>query len=639
MAHDYFCTHCGRQLKQEIVLFDMQYVLTGKEKFETLSFRLTKSELDALSAKAKLIDLNYRSYELSFGEFLGYVCNERNLRDPAIANLTMEMIQDFLDKMKEEEYGQQEEAPAQSAEQDIFALFDAPAAAESALTAEPETDNKAELERWPEPIRALMVRDASNTDYGATKKLMRRDFDTLKKLFATGSYRIEFFLTELDDDLGGKVLSGYMARVGVGEKRKIVTIQDGRVCCHCGNTVFRYAGTAKHRTVALIGTQSSGKTSTILALAHYAQNALRNVFSSDPIWGKTKPIPSVLNIELLSPDQRLRDDLARYERGIAPPKTSASRRGDAYSATFRIQNSTDPSKYYIITLTDLPGELCSIENATIDRNNIMNEFQVALACEMFLLCFDAAATTGANAMKITHAVCNWANEFQDLRTWFWKNAVDGRQQAAGIEGCYAPVMILYTKCAELEEPEKNGRSGRRVSNPDPIYESYVFNKERVEIKENEIYEHAGKEFRNFDRLANTYMSRLRCSPYGYEAPGEEKVHDGAPYHTPTPIHVDDLMRWILAVNGCIDTGAVYYPDHSDHNTRFTQRDNLLTQPQYRKQKPGTNLRGTDADLHEALARCYLFENPGAIDTNLVQNYDNKWGLMQARTMARIRENS
>ena len=48
MSHKYFCTHCGRELTQDTVLFDMQYLLTGnaKERFDILSFRLTKAELD-----------------------------------------------------------------------------------------------------------------------------------------------------------------------------------------------------------------------------------------------------------------------------------------------------------------------------------------------------------------------------------------------------------------------------------------------------------------------------------------------------------------------------------------------------------------------------------------------------------------
>lgn len=634
MAHEYFCTHCGRRLNQDTVLFDMQYVLTGTEKFDILTFRLNKAELDAVSAKAQVLDMNYRGYPLSFEEFLGYVSNERNLKKAEISGLTMDMIQEFLDQMEEDEYGSQEQADdsGQSGEADIFDIFNPPAE-EIAPAVEKEVDKRAELDRWPEPIRAMMVMDERNTDYDATKKLMRSDFNKLKRLFANGSYRIEFFLNEMNDDRGGKVLTSYMAKVGDGEKRKVVTCEDARVCCHCSGTVFRYAGTAKHRTVALIGTQSSGKTSTILSLAHYAQNAATNVFADDPIWGKgrAKPLHSVLNIELISADQRLKDDLAKYQNGIAPDKTSASRRGDAYSATFRIQNSTDPSKYYIITLTDLPGELCKPEG--LDRNNIMNEFQVALACEMFLLCFDAAATTGANANQLTHQVCNWANEFQELRSWFWENEKADRQDAAASAGCFAPVMILYTKCRELEDKNRRPNTGGYVPNPDPIVESYLFNRERVEIEKNPIYRHAGRQFQNFDRLANTYIARLRVSPYGYEAPGQEKVEAGEHYHHPEPVHVDDLMRWILAVNGCIDTGAVYYPDSGDHNTRFTQQNNPLMRPQYRKQSPGTDQAGKNMDitrgLNEALNRCYLFENPGVVDAAMVHAYDN---LTERRTI-------
>ena len=50
MTYNYYCTYCGRELKQSTVLFDMQPVLIGSEesRFRILSFRMTKAELEAL---------------------------------------------------------------------------------------------------------------------------------------------------------------------------------------------------------------------------------------------------------------------------------------------------------------------------------------------------------------------------------------------------------------------------------------------------------------------------------------------------------------------------------------------------------------------------------------------------------------
>lgn len=635
MAHKYFCTHCGRELNQDNVLFDLQHVLTGdsRERFDILSFRLTKEELDRLITTGKRGDLNYVHYELSFAEFLQFVSNGNNLNDPAIQSLTMEQITSFLEELKKKEYGE-EQFDEDEEDDELDSLF-------GGLGDDEEEDDlssdiAAEADNWPEAIKVLRAKDTTNKRLEETQNMLRRDLTILKNIFgASGSYRMEFLPLEEDDDHHMKVLYGY--RSNAGTARRNTTVKSARMCRYCGRPVFDHAGTAEHRTVAFIGDQSSGKTSTILAMAHYAYSAMRGAVSTDPIWGKSKALGAVQDVELISPDDRLRHDLEKYEEGIAPPKTSASRREDAYSATFRVKNRAQADKYYILTLTDLPGELCDPNSGEIDIDNIMNNFPVALACEMFILCFDATTAVGSKVTRMVDNVCKWANQFQGARAEYWRNAVTDSSKNAGEEGCYAPVMILYTKCPELENAGPADPNKRRRRSADRIAESYIFNSERMEINENEIYNLAGSRFKEYDNLKNVFLARLRCSPFGYAAPGELEVQKGAEHHSPTPIHIDGLMKWVLSVTGCIDTEAVFRPDLTDASTRFTVPGNFIVRPQYRIQKPAGE--GRNGDLNEALARCYLFENPGAVDRSLLEVYDNSARLAQARFKAALAKNN
>lgn len=626
MSHKYFCTHCGRELTQDTVLFDMQYLLTGnaKERFDILSFRLTKAELEGLVASGTRGDMNYTHYELSLTALLEYMGNDNNLKAPVIRNLTMDDIKDYVQKVAEQELATNK-ADEPEEDNELAALL-----SDLGVTnapAEEETQEEEQEEEWPEAIAALLAKDTANVSRSVTKGKLRHDLDILRQLFGDAdSYRLEIFLLSEEDDSTPKqkVLYGYRANTGVGAVRRKTTVENARVCCHCGRKVFEHAGTAEHRTVAFIGDQKAGKTSTILALTNYVLNGLLSDRVDHPIWNSAKTVKSVAFRELLNKDdERLINDLNLYEQGLPPGKTHASRREDAYSATFRFQNKVQPDKYYILTLIDLPGELCDPKTGRIDVDNLTNNFPVALACEMFILCFDATTAIGTQAGGMVDNVCKWASQFQDIRQEYWKNAVAAGIKESFNNECFAPVMILYTKCPELENP------GDKIKMPamaDLIKASYIFRQERHEIDRTQVYKAVGSQFEKYDNLKNVYVSRLRCSPYGFAAGLVEP-------QLPRPVHVDDLMRWILSVTGCIDPEAKYYPDLVDRHTVLEKSNNFIVRPQYRAQVPAG--AGSEGDLREALNRCFLFENPGVVDTALVSSYDNWAELLKIRGAIRI----
>jgi len=598
MAYDFYCSYCGKQLSQNSVLFDMQYLLTqSKERtFNILKFRMTQSELKALIASGQPADNGYRRCSLSFSSVMAYISNRNNLNNSLIAQLTMEEISGYLD---------QGFASTTAAAQD-----DDPFGADMDDEMEEEEDLEVQAPYvTPPTIQAIEEKDETNTSREYTKTILRTDFEVLKSLFDQ-SETIAFEIKDDNDvDNEGKdVLTGYSLHLISG----YMDI-GARVCPKCGTKVFSHAGTAKHQAVAFIGYQSSGKTSTILALTHYVDNYMINGLSSD-IWDGNKVIRSVATVEVLDKSQRLVADLKGYGEGIAPPKTEASKRLDAYSATFRIRNK-EQNRDYLLTLTDLPGELCN-EDGTIQSENVRNNFPVALSCDAFIACFDTQSINrSGDGMSVNDKVmnvCRWADAFQKMRA------------SDNLVSTYVPTMLLFTKCKELEAGLEPALPKKILQ---PLPQMYSLKDEKRRIDGNNLYSFVCNQFNQFGQLKKAYHAMMRCSPFGYMAPSAKDVQEGkAQAHLPTPKNIDILMNWLLSVTGCIPTEASFAISPAD--VPYVLDKFCISRPQLRSQNPGN---GRDiGDVEEAMARCALFENPGYFDGKLVAGYNNHWVLKAVR---------
>ena len=100
MGYDYYCSHCGKQLNQRIVLFDMQYLLTrSKERqFNILKYRMTLEQLKALISAGVPSENGYRRCKLTLANIMAYISNPYNLNDPAICQVTLEEITRYLEE-------------------------------------------------------------------------------------------------------------------------------------------------------------------------------------------------------------------------------------------------------------------------------------------------------------------------------------------------------------------------------------------------------------------------------------------------------------------------------------------------------------------------------------------------------------
>lgn len=457
-----------------------------------------------------------------------------------------------------------------------------------------ESDDPApELPELSGGIRELVKKDARNISEEESVRSLYRDLhQVVRCLGGENGARLRLGLNPVteEDDQGDAILVGVQAKAENGRMRQLYN----RVCPRCGKRVFAHAGTSEHRTVVFVGAERSGKTSTILALTDYALNGMQFTPFEDSVWSGAEQIGAVRQVELLTPDRGLREDLARYRTGIGLAKAAATRRSDAYCATLRI-TAGEERRRRIVTLMDFPGELMSPEGK-INQNAVLNDFPVALNCDAMVICMDSRMTgQSADSLEQMRGVFAAADELQKLRI------------GQGAKG-YVPTMLLYNKCDALE----SGLEKPRDYPMEPHSQQelmYMLLLEQEAMRDSKRCRMAEELFAQTGDLGKAFRASMRCCPYGYDAPGVYAVQEGQPHHSPRPIHVDKLMKWLLTVAGCIPAEILWAP--SVEKTPGLERF-CLERPQYRQENPIIR----DGVSLEAYLRCILFCNPGVHDLHL-----------------------
>ena len=604
MGYDYYCSHCGKQLNQNTVLFDMQYLLTRDDtrQFNILKYRMTLAELQKLLASGTPGEHGYKTCRLTMADIMAVVGNQNNLNDGNIAGLTLAEINDYINANLGTAAGPQK-GPADDYD-DYADEFEEEEEDLSAEAAAPYVK--------PPSITMLENKSKALVDEIFIKDLLSKDLSVLQSIFAeNAAYEFQIREENDTDNEGKDVLDGYDLK-SVGGTLPI----KARVCSKCGTPVFEHAGTAKHQAVAFIGSPKAGKTSTILALTHYATFYMDNGFGGGKVWEGCQTIDSVASVQQLDKTARKNLDLDNYGQGIAPAKTAAEKREDAYSVTFRLSNKAEGKKRYLLTLIDLPGELC-VEDGKVQKKKVQDLFPVALTCDAFVLCFDTQSLSGKNGTQapsqLVADVCNWADQFQYMRA-----------QHNGLD-TYVPTMVLFTKCEELEDPNAPVPPMKPMM---PLDRMYLLKTEKQQIAGNKMYQFVSERFSNYGQLDKAYHAMMRCSPFGYNAPSLDIVQEAqkkgttADVHTPAPKNIDYLMRWLLSVTGCIPTEASFSRGPNDIPYRL--QNFCITRPQLRSENPGVTADKTHVfvgDVEESMARCALFENPGYFDKEYVAKHD------------------
>lgn len=625
MGFKYYCTNCAAEVDASTELFDMQKLLLGNTlgaKLQILKFRLTGAEVVSLYNSGTDEGGEFRRCAIPFSALMGYIGNRNNLNVPEAATLTRDQLNKFLGPKNVE------------VEQPAFGFGNAFGGGSLFDDDKPKVnveEKPAQKDNMPEAIQKMIEKDATTDSQDFAEGRLREDLQILNNCLdkdgnCTFSLKLEY---EQAVD-GTQILNGMVITDSSGFQSPL----KNRVCPKCGAPVFKEAGTAEHKSVVFIGSQSSGKTSTILAMTHYA--GFHMVFDEgNPVWNGAACLTGLVDsCDLLTDLDRLNNDLNRYHQGYAPPKTEASKRTDAYSATFFV-SSMKGSRKRILTLTDLPGELC-LDNGTLDTAKILNNFPVAMACDTFVVCFDTttvnsaaranAATEAAlasgkkilSAHQVIKNTCDWADEFQKLLV------------SNGNKRTYVPAMLLFTKCPEVESGEEE-RTAPAAWNA--VRNCYLFRREEGAITGNNFYKHTMEQFQQTKDLSKSFHAVLRSSPYGYPAPAYDMANKDpelkATVHAPTPKNVDSLMRWVLMVSGCIPVTGDYRPRMGSNENAYALRY-FIDRPQFRMENPKcTSLVDTFTNMNaEAMARCILFANPGSYDMDLVRHYRTPLNLLE-----------
>lgn len=567
MAYKFTCTSCGRNLTQEQTLYEILTFLTKDYDFQVLRLYLTEKELLACMdpnniQKGPNAVPGRRKFTLPYDKWINYFANAENLDNANVAKLKISDLEEFLSyeppqarevqrrEIDELDYDKSElEKARQEAEQEYQAALKA----EEERLEKERADWESSLERFLPFVKGKK----------SLFEELRTDLKMLKTLCGE-SFEIQLVLNLKREDVSDK---GESIVVGAqsfdNDGKSIRALNNHRRCPRCGKPLFVGAGTAPQRTVVFIGSQRTGKTSAILAGAHYLLKSSDGSVGRQ-IWKDAEPQPCT-SVKDATAETRFEQELKDFGAGFAPAKTavdaiqSASGRGQpAYSVTLKITDEKGRDTF--LSMMDVPGEITDDNKDEIDINRIEDGFQVLYSSDAYVLCFehqdarykrrkaealkereqlqadpnnknhirsDAEIEEYARAELTGGRVCGWLQQIQKGREDRYNSRV--------------PVLLLFTKCENLEKAtEEELRSSGKDGH-------YIFATEQV-VLDNEPFctEVLGHISHSRD-LNECYRAALRCSPYGAAVPGKQ---DGVVGIQPNPKNVDLMMKWILCVTGC-----------------------------------------------------------------------------------------
>lgn len=658
MAYKYHCTFCGKELDQTNVLFDMQdLLLESKDKrFAHLKFRLKQDELEKMMSGQPDAD-GYIAFQLTFEHTMKIIANSNNLNNPEIARLSLDELRAYIDF----ENKKLEEGPKKKKKTGASSMFTRIDVNGDKPEETPEEENPEFVE--PEAIKAIKASVVAAMNDTLMELNVLNELQMLSSAFMQdGERHLRLSPLREKDDNQREVLIGCAMIHPISQ---IKDLSKKRICPDCGTDIGEYAFRAEHNSVVFVGSAAAGKTSTILALTHYAQDHLGTGISS--IWNGFSRSEHIAEIKPVNPSEELKRDMDNYLVGLAPYRTPKDAREKAYSSTFWIRSKE--GKHSLLTLIDLPGELFDPAKTEENRRDLMNRYSVSMSCHAYIVCFDTKNAAAVSESERTGIVNDELPDDADKKKKSMGDIIrESSEQALMIQELrmqekrtetFAPMMILYTKCRELEEEDPNAKQPQQK--PHGVEALYRFFREKKAINDNGIYASVSETFRKSEKLSRAYFSMLRCSPFGYAAPSlrdqeqyeadkktptltekerkalKEKVEGR---RKPTPHHINDLMLWILDITGCTSMDADYAPVFNSDEGKKEMRDYYVSRIQYPTQKPGkltaenrkdqkqsilgSKTRFVADEVNEAMARCVLFENPSETDRRVVEDIGEGW---------------
>lgn len=314
-------------------------------------------------------------------------------------------------------------------------------------------------------------------------------------------------------------------------------------CPRCGGPVLSGCGEHEHVLVGLLGAQSAGKTSTIIAML----DDIKNHFSE---LGVRYPVPIPLYDKRFMVTRRNFD---LYRQGWAVNKTDIDNAYSKFNASILVEAAESASVGKLLTFVDIAGEVLYDKDKGGLNVDAMKSYPLIDKCDLYVVCSCARAD---DLDVPPDAITNIAREIYILR----------KHQS--------PMCIMLTKAdqydarqngigdtADSAEGRDRGVIDRIVPAGNYAYAIHLNGFKNASKsgnnEERAVVEWCGKTYREFQTYS--FVTMLYSAAYGYSA----KLYDGDinsipdSHERPRPVGIDDLWRWVLTLTGLVRTAGGY----------------------------------------------------------------------------------
>ena len=568
MVYNYYCVDCGKEFRASEISFDLADLLGIHVKNKSGSAEADKRMTRNLNqdeeyeehkfVKGKITQLNVQKlWELAKKQNLNLVHGRR-----VFLRVT---LMDFLKIMGENmgrESGRGELLGDTMIHYTRSQLFQA--LEEVFYTSENREVEQNIIRDWQ---NALLARFRLSVD--AEKYINKLGEDDSKKDFIskmrdnTANYEAGFWL-EPEFFENGTHQSIYTIRYSQNEGTPFMediheplTIRG--YCPNCGQPVIAGAGKYPHELVGMLGAQSAGKTSLILALI----SQLNESFTEYGIGYPGAPLcDSRYNI--MQRNHKL------YDNGWAVVKTNADSNEGTFNISFRLSNQEN-TVTKLITLVDIAGEQCFDLKYNVVNQSAFKTYPLIGQCSMYMLCSCIDQTGYGNADGETtiippRALIQIAQQIYERRT-----------------DKIPPLCLVMTKTDLAVNPKgmTNGENPFESINTSEKYE-FASQLEDLKLTYNTTNDPNIRQPLNWCKLTydgmqqKTYVSMLSCSALGRSGKRYQgNIQDIRPYTVngySVPFkrtRMSDLWKWILQVAGLSpvdDTGKTlpHIPSYKEY---------------------------------------------------------------------------
>lgn len=550
MVHNYYCVDCGNKLRAEQISFDLADLLgikienidssTGKRKRSTVEILQSNEYEEHKFVKSKTTQISVKKLR-ELAEKRGIQLSHRKKTFMRVT------LMEFL-RIMGENVGRDTDRGEILGE--VMAQYHKSELAEALEEVYGTNENTEVAQRMIRQWQAALE-NRFQLSLEAEKFIMNNSGDESKREIIdklqdnTANYEAGFWLEpEFFED--GKSQSIYTIRYSHDMKAAFMediheplTIRG--YCPICGQPVIDGAGKYPHELVGMLGVQSAGKTSLILALI----SQLQETFDE---FGINYPGAALCDsrYDIMQNNHKL------YDCGWAVVKTNASSNEGTFNVSFRISNK-DNTVTKLLTLVDIAGEQCYDLKYGVVNQNAFKTYPLIGQCTMYLLCSCIDQTGYGNADGET--------SFIPLQALI--------QIAEQIYAHIPDKTKIPPLCLVMTKTDMASNSGGAVEGENPFdnvrgTNSYEFASQLENMKliysttDNENIRGPLSWCKNtFDNMkTKTYVSILTCSALGRAGVRYDgNIADIRPYTEngkTVPFkrtRIGDVWRWILQVAG------------------------------------------------------------------------------------------